>query len=150
MSVSTVPAAGSAGGTNSTNSPTYTNGQLSASDFYKIIVAQLENQSPDDTADSNAMVQNMMSIANYQAISGMSTDTTKLTNYSTANTLLGKTATVQPSTDSNDTVSGTVTNVVYNSDGTASVMINGNAYDLSTVVSAANPTSNGAGTATGN
>ncbi|SDU24992.1 flagellar basal-body rod modification protein FlgD [Verrucomicrobium sp. GAS474] len=138
MSISTVSSATASG---STTASTSSNASMSTADFYKIIVAQLQNQSPDDTTDSNAMVQNMMAISNYQAINGMSTDTTKLSNYSTANSLLGKTVTVTPSTLSSDTVTGTVDNVTYSSDGTASITINNNSYDLSTVLSVANTAS---------
>ena len=110
---------------------------MSQSDFYKIIVAQLENQTIDNTTDSNAMVQNMMSISNYQAINGMSSNVNKMTNNSTATSLLGKTVSVTPA--GGQTASGTVTNVDYASDGSASVTINGTGYDIDYVTSVANP-----------
>ena len=126
MSVSPVTSGNAASPTTKSSS------SMSVTDFYKIIVTQLQNQSIDSTTDSNAMVQNMMAISNYQAISGMSTDTTKLTNYTGASSLLGKSVTVSPS-DGSSTVTGTVSKVSYVSDGRALVTVGGTDYDFGRV-----------------
>ena len=120
----------SAASTSSSNS-----GVLSQSQFYQIIVAQLQNQDPDNAADTNQMVQSLMSLANYQATQTAGTDTTTMKNYLTATTLVGQNVdiTVPASTDSAATnVNGTVTKASFSSTG-ASVTVGGTDYTIDDV-----------------
>ncbi len=144
--MSTVNGVGSSSNTNSTASSNV--GTLTQSQFYQIIVAQLENQDPDDAADTNQMVQSMMSLANYQATQTAGADTTTMKNYLTATTLVGQDVdvTVPATTDSAaQTVSGTVSSAGFSSSG-ASVTINGTAYSLDDVTSVNAPVASGNGT----
>ena len=119
-------------------------GDLTQSQFYQIIVAQLENQDPDNAADTNQMVQSMMSLANYQATQTAGQDTTTMKNYLTATTLVGQDVniTVPATTDAaTQTVSGTVTQAGFGNSG-ASVTVNGTAYTLDDVTAVNAPSSN--------
>ena len=131
-------------GSNTNNQASTSNvGTLTQSQFYQIIVAQLENQDPDNAADTNQMVQSMMSLANYQATQTAGQDTTTMKNYLTATTLVGQDVdiVVPASTDSAaTTVTGTVTNAGFSSSG-ASVTVDGTAYTLDDVTGVNQPTS---------
>jgi len=131
-------------GSNTNNQASTSNvGTLTQSQFYQIIVAQLENQDPDNAADTNQMVQSMMSLANYQATQTAGQDTTTMKNYLTATTLVGQNVdiTVPATTDAaTQTVSGTVTQAGFGNSG-ASVTVNGTAYTLDDVTAVNAPTS---------
>ena len=119
-------------------------GDLTQSQFSQIIVAQLENQDPDNAADTNQMVQSMMSLANYQATQTAGQDTTTMKNYLTATTLVGQDVniTVPATTDAGtQSVTGVVTQAGFGNSG-ASVTVNGTAYTLDDVTAVNAPSSN--------
>ncbi|MDE1171503.1 MAG: flagellar hook capping FlgD N-terminal domain-containing protein [Verrucomicrobium sp.] len=136
MSVSSVSSTSSSSSSTSTSNSNI--GNLSQSDFYKIITTQLQNQNPDDATDTNELLQQMMSLANYVATQNSATNVSSLTNYSTATTLLGKTVDVSipaSTVTSASTVTGEVTDASFSSGG-ATVTVNGTSYPLSYVTSA--------------
>ncbi len=119
------------------------NSEISATDFYKLIAAQLANQDPQNATDTNQMVQSMMSISSYQAVQTQTTAINSLTMNSTATNLLGKTVTVNvPATATAEaqTVTGAVTDAHFYSNG-ATVTVNGKEYSLGDVTAISAPTS---------
>lgn len=55
--------------------PTKTLGQ---SDFLEIMIAQLQNQTLDNTTDTDKMMQNFMSMSNFQSMQDMNISMTKM------------------------------------------------------------------------
>jgi flagellar basal-body rod modification protein FlgD len=106
---------------------------LTQNDFLQLLVAQMENQDPMDPQSDTDMAAQMAQFTSLTQSTAMSGSLSALQ----ANSLIGSTVTVQ--TDSTgDTASGIVTSVklgAASSDGTPQILINGTAYDLSSVVS---------------
>jgi flagellar basal-body rod modification protein FlgD len=114
-------------------------GALTQSQFYQIITAQLQNQDPENATDTNAMVQDMMSLANYQATQSDSVALTTMKNYMTAVSLIGGTVDITvPATNSSaaTTVTGVVTKASFGNSG-AAVTVNGTEYTLDDVTDVA-------------
>lgn len=63
-------------------------------DFLKLMVAQLQNQSIDDTADTSEMLNQMVQMSVIQAISNISTLVSDSTNLTYAVSLVGKEVTI--------------------------------------------------------
>jgi flagellar basal-body rod modification protein FlgD len=80
-------------------------------DFLKLMVAQFQNQSIDNTADTTEMMNQMVQMSVIQAITNLSTLVTDSTNLSYAASLVGKQVTLGEHTDKNniDPIFGTVT-----------------------------------------
>ncbi|MDD2708740.1 MAG: flagellar hook capping FlgD N-terminal domain-containing protein [Verrucomicrobiae bacterium] len=103
-----------------------TSQSLSQSDFLELLMTQLTNQNPLDTADTGAMLQNMCNLSNLQATNQILTNS----QVTLGQSLLGKTVSV---TDSDgNLVSGVVEEVTVQSD-TPYIVIDGTAYDLSSL-----------------
>ena len=116
---------------------------LTQNNFLQLLVAQMENQDPMDPQSDTDMAAQMAQFTSLTQSTAMSSSLSMLQ----ANSLIGSTVTV--TTDSKgDTTSGVVQSVqtgAASSDGTPQIMVNGTAYDLSSVISVtpttANPTS---------
>src|SRR5271168_2374001 len=106
---------------------------LTQNDFLQLLVSQMENQDPTNPQSDTDMAAQMAQFTSLTQSSAMSSSLSMLQ----ANSLIGSTVTVQ--TDSQgDTTSGVVQSVklgASSSDGTPQIMINGTAYDLSSVLS---------------
>jgi flagellar basal-body rod modification protein FlgD len=112
---------------------------LTQNDFLQLLVSQMENQDPLDPQSDTDMAAQMAQFTSLTQTTAMSGSLSALQ----ANSLIGATVTVQ--TDSTgDTATGTVSGVKLgadSSDGTPQIVINGTAYDLSTIVSVTPTTS---------
>ena len=136
MATSSISAAANSA-TSGVNSPDTLSGgaqqTLTQNDFLKLLVAQMENQDPMSPQSDTDMAAQMAQFTSLTQSTAMSGSLSALQ----ANSLIGSTVTVQ--TDSTgDTASGIVTSVklgAASSDGTPQILINGTAYDLSSVVS---------------
>lgn len=79
-------------------------------DFLKLMVAQFQNQSIDDTADTTEMMNQMVQMSVIQAISNLTTLISDSTNLSYAASLVGKEVTIGQRTGSEiEELLGTVT-----------------------------------------
>ncbi len=135
MSVSGINNALLSSNTPSANQTSSSNGILSQADFFQIITTQLENQDPDDAADTNQMVQSMMSMSNYQTTQQDGIDINNLKNYMAATQLVGQDVEINvPATNTAQatTTSGVATavDIDANSPSGATITVNGTAYDL--------------------
>ena len=136
MATSSISAAANAANSGVTSPDTLSGGAqqtLTQNDFLKLLVAQMENQDPMSPQSDTDMAAQMAQFTSLTQSTAMSGSLSALQ----ANSLIGSTVTVQ--TDSTgDTTSGVVTSVALgaaSSDGTPQILINGTAYDLSSVVS---------------
>jgi flagellar basal-body rod modification protein FlgD len=136
MATSSISAAANAATSGVTSPDTVSGGAqqtLTQNDFLQLLVAQMENQDPMDPQSDTDMAAQMAQFTSLTQSTAMSGSLSALQ----ANSLIGSTVTVQ--TDSTgDTASGIVTSVALgaaSSDGTPQILINGTAYDLSSVVS---------------
>ena len=136
MATSSISAAANAATSGVTSPDTLSGGAqqtLTQNDFLQLLVAQMENQDPMDPQSDTDMAAQMAQFTSLTQSTAMSGSLSALQ----ANSLIGSTVTVQ--TDSTgDTASGIVTSVklgAASSDGTPQILINGTAYDLSSVVS---------------
>jgi flagellar basal-body rod modification protein FlgD len=106
---------------------------LTQNDFLQLLVAQMENQDPLQPQSDTEMASQMAQFTSLSQTSAMSSSLSMMQ----ANSLIGSTVTVQIP-DSKSTTSGVVQSVetgAESSDGTPQIMINGTAYDLSSVLS---------------
>jgi len=106
---------------------------LTNNDFLQLLVAQMENQDPLQPQSDTEMASQMAHFTSLSQTSAMSSSLSMMQ----ANSLIGSTVTVQIP-DSKSTTSGVVQSVetgAESSDGTPQIMINGTAYDLSSVLS---------------
>jgi flagellar basal-body rod modification protein FlgD len=136
MATSSISAAANSATSGVTSPDTLSGGAqqtLTQNDFLKLLVAQMENQDPMSPQSDTDMAAQMAQFTSLTQSTAMSGSLSALQ----ANSLIGSTVTVQ--TDSTgDTASGIVTSVklgAASSDGTPQILINGTAYDLSSVVS---------------
>jgi flagellar basal-body rod modification protein FlgD len=126
----------SASSTDSVNGP---QDSLTQNDFLQLLVAQMENQDPLQPQSDTEMASQMAQFTSLSQTSAMSTSLSMMQ----ANSLIGSTVTVQVP-NSKSTASGVVQSVALgaeSSDGTPQIMINGTAYDLSSVLSVTPTTS---------
>jgi flagellar basal-body rod modification protein FlgD len=115
--------------------------QMSQKDFLKLLVAQMTAQNPLSPTENQDLLGQMVQMSTLQqnnnmqkAISSMQTSQELLQ----ANTMLGRQITLQ-TTD--NIVTGVATGVQLDS-GTARIVVDGKAYDLSQVISISNPSTN--------
>jgi flagellar basal-body rod modification protein FlgD len=109
------------------------NQTLNQNDFLQLLVAQMENQDPLQPESDTEMASQMAQFSTLTATTNMSSSLSQMQ----ANSLIGSTVTVQQS-NSQSTTSGIVQSVVLgseSSDGTPQVVVNGETYDLSQVLS---------------
>jgi flagellar basal-body rod modification protein FlgD len=109
------------------------NDSLTADDFLKMLIAELQNQDPLEPVNNSEIVQQVSSIREIEAnqelsstLKGMSLEQT----LSAANSLIGQT--VCATNDNSEQVSGTVTGV-YIEDGKALLYVNGETVSMDNV-----------------
>jgi flagellar basal-body rod modification protein FlgD len=120
--------------------PTQTQAQLpqqtlGQADFLKLLVAQLSAQDPMNPVSNTDFAAQMAQFSTLQTTQTMQTNMAAVQSGLTglaANSLLGKTVNLQPTNGL--PVTGVVSSVQYQS-GTPSIVVNGQAYNLSQVTS---------------
>jgi flagellar basal-body rod modification protein FlgD len=113
---------------------------LTQNDFLQLLVAQMENQDPLNPQSDTEMASQMAQFTSLSQTTAMSSSLSMMQ----ANSLIGSTVTVQIP-DSQSTASGVVQNVLLgaeSSDGTPQIVVNGTAYDLSSLLSVTPTTTN--------
>ena len=106
---------------------------LTQNNFLQLLVTQMQNQDPLQPQSDTEMASQMAQFTSLSQSSAMSSSLAMMQ----ANSLIGSTVTVQVP-NSQSTASGVVQNVLLgaeSSDGTPQIVINGTAYDLSSVLS---------------
>jgi flagellar basal-body rod modification protein FlgD len=115
-----------------TSSTTKTsNNTLSMDDFFELMVAEMSNQDMNNPMDNTQFINQMAQFSMIQALSDLSAMAS--TSYSVG--LIGKEVTVAEPTEDGmiNSVTGIVESVnLYN--GAAKVVVEGNSYDLSSVM----------------
>jgi flagellar basal-body rod modification protein FlgD len=130
--VNSVNGSSSYTGSSATAVPTKT---LNQQDFLKLLVAQISSQDPMNPQSNADFAAQMAQFSALQTSQGTESELSKLRaeqQVQQANGLLGRTVTLE-STDGSVS-SGTVS-AVQISDGTPSLLVNGDSYDLSQVLS---------------
>lgn len=108
---------------------------LTQDDFLKLLVAQMTSQDPLDPQTDTDFVAQMAQFSSLEQTKSMSSDLSKLSTqqeFSQAASLLGRTVQVQTGSDSLE--QGVVTALDL-STGIPRLVVNGNFYDLSQVLS---------------
>jgi flagellar basal-body rod modification protein FlgD len=137
MSAITSTLGGAAAGTSSSNQTAATGvGSLTANDFIKFMVTQLQNQDPTAPTDSNAMLSQLTSIGQLQSATDMDTALKGMVQQSSigsAAAMIGKP--VQGRDSTNATLSGTVTSVQVTTNGVNLQLDNGSTLSLANLTS---------------
>ncbi|WKY45504.1 flagellar hook capping FlgD N-terminal domain-containing protein [Eubacteriaceae bacterium ES2] len=124
--------------TTATTASTSTTG-FEMDDFLQMMVAQLQNQDMNNTADTNEFVNQMATYTMIESINSMTAAMADLTELSMTNygiSLIGKDVIIAEADDDGNitTVQGTVDSVnFYN--GETMVVVDGNSYSLGSVMS---------------
>jgi flagellar basal-body rod modification protein FlgD len=124
--------------TSTSTSSTSTTG-FEMDDFLQMMVAQLQNQDMNNTADTNEFVNQMATYTMIESINSMTAAMADLTELSMTNygvSLIGKDVIIAEADDDGNitTVQGIVDSVnFYN--GETMVVVDGNSYSLSSVMS---------------
>ncbi len=130
-----IPGVGSSGSGNAANSTTAlasaSNQFVSEQTFLQLLVTQLQNQDPLNPQDASQFVAELSSFSSVEQLTSLSTSMESVLESSVTN-LIGKTVTVADSTSAQGYVQGTVSAVVYYSNGPA-VDVNGTAYPISAI-----------------
>ena len=108
---------------------------LSQSDFLKLLVTQMTAQDPTNPMSNQDLLAQMTQFSTLQSNTAMQTDMAQMQNeqiFSEASNLLGKQVNLQA--DSSTVTQGVVTGVDMQS-GTPQIVVNGQDYDLSQVLS---------------
>lgn len=132
MAIDAINSSQSTAGVSSTTKKQETNMEMD--DFFKLMVAQLQNQDMNNPVDNSAFISQMAQFSMVQALSDLS-EASKTT-YSVS--LIGKEVTVAQTKDdgSLDVVTGTVEGVnLYNGD--AEIVVDGNKYPVSSIMEVA-------------
>lgn len=114
---------------------------LSQQDFLNLLVAQMTSQDPLNPTNSQDLLTQMTQFSTLNANTSMQGVLGQLQSgqlFSDAGALLGRQVTLQ--VDASTTTQGTVTGV-DTSGNTPLIVVNGQSYDLSQVLSVTNPTS---------
>lgn len=107
---------------------------LEMTDFLKLMVAQFQNQSMDDTASTSEMMAQMVQMSVIQAVSNLSDQLTASSNMSYAASLVGKDVTIAETIGKKvSSVYGTVTGTGM-LNGEQVLFVNGEQYKLSDVM----------------
>jgi flagellar basal-body rod modification protein FlgD len=123
------------------------NTSLDMTDFLQLMVAQLENQTIDDTADTSDMLNQLVSMQMIESLTSITEATTTLY----AASLVGKEVTIGQY-DSSGTLheyTGTVTGTGY-SDGSAIVFIGDQAHSLTDILAIGELPGSGSSSSLGN
>lgn len=127
------PNTNAAGGTNSANTPTRSStasADLGMTDFLQLLAAQFTNQDIMNPTDNTDYITELAQFASIQAMNTL----TAYADAQYASTLVGKTVEVERADATGKTVIDTgVVNYVDFTSGSSTLMVNGQAYDLSSV-----------------
>jgi flagellar basal-body rod modification protein FlgD len=138
MDISGITSGGSTTGTDSSIPlPTQS---LSQQDFLNLLVAQMTSQDPLNPTNSQDLLSQMTQFSTLNANNALQQDMTQMNtsqNYSLASSLLGKQ--VLLAVDANTTTQGVVSGV-DSSSSSPQIIVNGQSYSLSQVLSIADPT----------
>src|SRR5712691_5477617 len=118
----------------STRTPTKT---LNQDDFLRLVMAQLSNQDPLNPQKDTEFIAQMTQFSALEQSKSMQQDIAKLQTdqqFMQANSMLGRAVTLQD--DQGNLINGTVTAIQVQA-GTPQLVVNGQPYDLSTVLSIA-------------
>jgi flagellar basal-body rod modification protein FlgD len=111
-------------------------------DYMKLLVTQLQNQDPMSPMDNNQMASQLTSMSELQQMENMNTSFSKVltaTQWSYANSLLGKEVSFTDSTNSSTGVSsGTVSKVSTGTDGGLQLKVGDQTIGLDTLLSVQN------------
>jgi flagellar basal-body rod modification protein FlgD len=111
-------------------------------DYMKLLVTQLQNQDPMSPMDNNQMASQLTSMSELQQLENMNTSFSKVltaTQWSYANSLLGKEVSFTDSTNSSTGVSsGTVSQVAEGTDGGLMLTVGSQTIGLDTLLSVQN------------
>jgi flagellar basal-body rod modification protein FlgD len=99
--------------------------------FLQLLITQLQNQDPLSPADPTQFVSQLASFSSLEQITQLNTNMTSVLDNSVTS-LIGKTVTVTDPSSSTGLTQGTVSGIVYYSNGPA-VQINGNNYAMSDI-----------------
>jgi flagellar basal-body rod modification protein FlgD len=99
--------------------------------FLQLLITQLQNQDPLSPADPTQFVSQLASFSSLEQITQLNTNMTQVLDNSVTS-LIGKTVTVTDPSSSTGLTQGTVSGIVYYSNGPA-VQINGNNYAMSDI-----------------
>ncbi|MDP9173019.1 MAG: flagellar hook assembly protein FlgD [Planctomycetota bacterium] len=131
---------GAASGTSSGNTVGSSSSSLTAKDFIKFMVTQLQNQDPLQPTDSNQMLSQLTSIGQLQSATDMDTalkGVVQQSSIGSAASMIGK---VVQGTDSNKmSISGTVSSVQVTSNGVNLKLDNGSILSLANLTSISGP-----------
>ena len=99
--------------------------------FLQLLITQLQNQDPLSPADPTQFVSQLASFSSLEQITQLNTNMTSVLDNSVTS-LIGKTATVTDPSSSTGLTSGTISGIVYYSNGPA-VQINGQNYAMTDI-----------------
>ena len=114
---------------------------LTQDDFLKLIVAQMSAQDPMQPVDDTQFVAQMAQFSTLQATTSMQQSLTQMSNqqqFLQANALIGRDVALLNGQGA--LIDGTVSKVLM-TNGTPQLVVNGQAYDLSTLLSVSEPAS---------
>ena len=121
-----------------------TNQTLSEQDFLNLLVTQMTQQDPLDPMTNEDLLSQMVQFSTLQGNTAMQSTLSSLQTteqFTQANSMIGAQVTVQ--TDSKgDTTQGVVSGISLSS-GTPQIIVNGQAYSLSSVLSVTTPSTTG-------
>jgi flagellar basal-body rod modification protein FlgD len=113
---------------------------LTQQDFLKLIVAQMSSQDPMKPVDDTQFVAQMAQFSTLQATTSMQQNIAQMSSQQSflqANGLIGRNVSLLDSQGA--LINGTVGSVLMTS-GTPQIVVNGQPYDLSTLLSVSQPT----------
>jgi len=112
---------------------------LNQDDFLKLIVAQMSAQDPLQPVDDTQFIAQMAQFSTLQATTSMQQSIAQMSNdqqFLQANGLIGRSVSLLDSNGAQ--ISGTVSSVLMTS-GTPQIVVNGQPYDLSTLLTVSEP-----------
>lgn len=130
---------GSTNSTSSSSSTTSANNSLTANDFIKFMVTQLQNQDPLDPTDSNEMLSQMSEIGQLQSSTDLQNSLTTMVQQNqiaSASNMIGKY--VEGTDQNSNQVSGSVTAVQVTTNGVNLTIDTGDTVPLNNVTAITN------------
>ena len=115
---------------------------LTQEDFLQLVMAQLTNQDPLNPQSDTQFIAQMAQFSSLEQAKSMQQDISKLqtdNQFMQANSMLGRAVSLQDG--QGNLINGTVSAIQIQA-GTPQIVVNGQAYDLSTVLSIAPATNN--------
>lgn len=121
---------------NALTSATNNNSFVSQNTFLTLLLTQLKNQDPMNPQDSSQFVSQLASFSSLEQMTQVNSKMETVLENSVVS-LIGQTVTVADSSSQSGFSQGTVSGIVYYSDGPA-VVINGNQFPLSAIQNVGN------------